>query len=754
MESYKIYKNENGPVITAGSQPVLEKDGLYFKDIDGSKELKVFSDWRNSPAKRAEALVDALSLDEKIGQLFVTSRSLPGHAIPMGPQSEAKEPVTDETGLLDESVVENVSIFAGYRIPGTTEAIQKDKSRNFILRANPKPAELTRWLNQLQRTAENQEHFIPVLVTTNSRNENGKVVFGMNEAVGVFPAWPGTLGIAAAILGDDIQIADDFGQAIRREWNAAGLKKGYMYMADVVTDPRWQRIYGTFGENPQLIARIFEKLVPAIQGSTEGVTPEGVALTIKHWPGGGARENGFDPHYKEGQWNVYATADSLEQYHTPGFVPAITMNAGSIMPYYAKPSRDKSAPQFGKDGSPIVWQPVGFAFNQYFIQDLLRGQFGFKGYVNSDSGIIDNMGWGVEGLDRAERVALAINNGVDLISESYGIDYAKEAVARRHNDYYKTHNLPEGYTLEQITLDENAINRAARRTLEEKFALGLFENPFRSPEEAEEVITNGKDWQTALDVHRKSVVLLKNDGVLPVSREKAEGRKFFIRGFDQTKEAGEKWTAVLKDELKKELEKNGGLLCENPEEADFAILMASPNSGNYFSATKGLLEIDLCENKVVADFSEEGLPLETTHEETTLAGISELQAIAKTVKAHGGSVISTINISMPWMVGPIESVSDALLAGFDTYSHVLLEAIFGGFKISGKLPLTLPKNDAVLAVDEKGICISPNDVPGYLKDEYLPDSLKDENGKGYAYKDASGHYYEYGYGLSQDSLPA
>lgn len=55
--------------------------------------------------------------------------------------------------------------------------------------------------------------------------------------------------------------------------------------------------------------------------------------------------------------------------------------------------------------------------------------------------------------------------------------------------------------------------------------------------------------------------------------------------------------------------------------------------------------------------------------------------------------------------------------------------------------------DAVLAVNADGVCISPNDVPGYDKDRYMPDFLKDENGKAYAYRDAAGNYYEYGFGL-------
>ena len=90
-------------------------------------------------------------------------------------------------------------------------------------------------------------------------------------------------------------------------------------MADVVSDPRWQRTYGTFGEDPNLICEIFKHIIPRIQGSENGVTSDGVAMTVKHFPGGGARENGFDPHYQMGQWNVYQTEGSLEKYHIPGF---------------------------------------------------------------------------------------------------------------------------------------------------------------------------------------------------------------------------------------------------------------------------------------------------------------------------------------------------------------------------------------------------------------------------------------------------
>ena len=107
----------------------------------------------------------------------------------------------------------------------------------------------------------------------------------------------------------------------------------------------------------------------------------------------------------------------------------------------------------------------------------------------------------------------------------------------------------------------------------------------------------------------------------------------------------------------------------------------------------------------------------------------------------------SINFPLAWMVGNVERYADALTAGFETYPAATLDVIFGRHDPTGKLPFTLPKNDAVLAVDANGVCISPNDVPGYDKDLYMPDALKDENGKAYAYRDAAGNYYELNFGL-------
>ncbi len=736
----KTYQNPNGQQVSTVDRRVFTQDGLTFKDIDGSGSLSAVNDWRNAPAVRAAAYVQQLTVKEKIAQLFISDWRMAKYPMtgPMAAMYKDMERKSDEYGILDEGEFRGKTIFGEQHLPSTTTLLKDWFNRHVILRANATPADMADWMNEAHAVCEQCEHFIPVAAASNSRNENGELVFGMNDAGGVMATWPGTLGIAAAVKGYRIDLVDKFAATVRREWNACGLRKGYMYMADTMTDPRWQRTYGTFGEDPALISEIMTHIIPGIQGSDKGVTTDGVAVTTKHFPGGGARENGFDPHYAAGQWNVYATPGSLETYHLPPFAAAVKAGTASVMPYYSKPAAEKSAPQRDLQGNVIDMQPYGFAYNHYFIDTMLRGQMGFTGYINSDTGIAHNMAWGVEMLDVPERIGFAVNHaGVDIISGLFDNEAGQEAYDRARSDYYDTHPVPQGFTKEQLVLTDEALDRAVTRTLTELFALGMFDDPYRDPEEAERVVADPADRAAAAEAHRRSVVLLKNDGTLPIPA----GKKIYAEAFLKNPEQAQTATQALRSELK------GCTLVEDAAEADIALLFVSPSSGEYFNATPGYLELDICENKTVHNVDAEGRPTADTHTETTLAGAGRLAEIAAAVHAHGGKVISNINFTMAWQVGNVERISDVLLAGFDTYRDATLDVIFGRFVPTGKLPLTLPKGDEVLAVNAQGVCISPNDVPGFDKDRYMPDNLKDENGKAYAYRDAAGHYYEYGFGL-------
>lgn len=736
----KTYRNANGPVVSTVDRRVFEQDGLTFKDIDGSGTLSAVNDWRNTPAERAAAYVKVLSVKEKIAQLFISDWRMAKYPMtgPMAAMYKDMERKTDAYGILDEGEFRGKTIFGEQHLPSTTTLLKEWFNRHVILRANATPADMADWMNEAHAVCEQCEHFIPVAAASNSRNENGELVFGMNDSGGVLATWPGTLGIAAAVKGCRIDLVDKFAATVRREWNACGLRKGYMYMADTMTDPRWQRTYGTFGEDPALISEIMTHIIPGIQGSAQGVTADGVAVTTKHFPGGGARENGFDPHYAAGQWNVYATPGSLETYHLPPFAAAVKAGTASVMPYYSKPAAAKSEPQHDLQGNVIEMEPYGFAYNRYFIDTMLRGQMGFTSYINSDTGIAHNMAWGVEMLDVPERIGFAVNHaGVDIISGLFDNDAGQQAYDRAHTDYYDTHAIPQGFTKDQLVLTDEALDRAVTRTLTELFALGMFEDPFRDPESAERVVADPADRAAAAEAHRRSVVLLKNDGTLPLSSDRKIYAEAFLKNPEQAKAATQAPRAELAD----------CTLVDDPAEADAALLFVSPSSGEYFNATPGYLELDICENKTVHNVDTEGRPTAETHTETTLSGVGRLAEIAAAVHAHGGKVISNINFTMAWQVGNVERLSDVLLAGFDTYRDATLDVIFGRFVPTGKLPITLPRGDEVLAVNEAGVCVSPNDVPGFAKDRYMPDALKDENGKAYAYRDAAGHYYEYGFGL-------
>ena len=728
-------ENTDGPVIGTTVKSAIEVDGKFYRDSNGNGELDPYENWELSDEERVEDLLGRMSVDEKIGMLVIGTRG-------MGQNVEDKSK-TSMDGILDEEEdLGDTSIFGTTSKYGTTASIQDLHLRRFIFRQNPTPADMTIWINAMNQVAEETELGIPVVVDSNSRNENGVMTFGMNDASGIFSTWPGTLGLAAAAMGDikaggDAQLITDFAEIAREEWNATGLRKGYMYMADVTTDPRWQRTYGTLGERTDFVADAIGRLVEGFQGSADGVAKDGVALTVKHFPGGGARENGFDPHYSLGQWNLYATENSLEKYHLPPFQAAVDKNVSSIMPYYAKPYGDKSASQT-YDGMDLdLSEAVGFAFNKAFIRDLLREKMGFKGYINSDTGIIGNMAWGMEDYDTAVKAAYAINAGTDIISGPTDIRALQEAYRRSVEE---ADQYPEEHVLSMERIDE-----AAGRLLAEEFALGMFENPYRDPEKAEEVVAAAWADERVYNAHQKSVVLLKNiEETLPLTEEKMEGKTVYVKYFDSTGD-----TAAADKEFRSMLLDRGFTLVGDYQKADYAILMINPASGQYFSATAGYLELDICDGKEVTDVdTETGVPVDSTHMETTLSGAAQIAEIAEAVHANGGKVIANINFTLAWIPGNVEPYVDALTAGFDTFTDAIFDVMTGVYNPTGILPLTLPRGDEVIAVDENGDCISPNDVPGYAKDEFMPDELKDENGKAYAYRDSEGNYYESEFGLT------
>ncbi|MFY9263241.1 MAG: glycoside hydrolase family 3 protein [Actinomycetaceae bacterium] len=693
------------PKLEVRSKKLLEVEGFVFKDLNDNGVLDPYEDWRLSPEERAADLVSKMNLDEKVGLMVINTRRT-GYNVPEGGK-------TSHDGALDQEVQEaGTSIFAMQKVYPTSETIEKLNIRHFILRDNFSPSKLAKWNNAMNEVAEGTRLGIPCLATSNSRNENGEYVFGMNDAMGTFSTFPSTLGIAAAALGDirlgkEATLVDDFAAAVRREWVASGIRKGYMYMADCVTDPRWQRIYGTFGESPDLIADIMGRLVKGCQGDELG--EDSLALTVKHYPGGGPRDNGFDPHYKEGKWNCYPTPGSLEKYHMPGFYAAI--EASSFMPYYSAPSITRSVVQ-SIEGEEVPYEEVGFAFNTYLIEHVLRGKMGFKGYINSDSGITDNMCWGVEDYTRPQRYAKAVNAGTDMIADTNNVADLKLAV-------------------ENNWISMERIDEACERLLVEMFQLGLFDaKTYVDAEAADEIVETSPGWEKAAEVHRKSVVVLKNSNdCFPL----AKNSKIYVEVFHKSPEWCEKKTAQAREEI---ATVDGLEVVNDPAAADVVFLLLDPQSGDYFNATPGLLELTVCENKPLKALDG------SDYTETTIHGLDRFRGLLKDAREAGKKTVVSVNFSLPWIIDDVEPLADGVIASFSTFYDAQADVMAGNFKPQGRMPITVPASEAVIAVDENFKCISPNDVPGYDKDKYMPEGMT------YAYVDADGNKYTLGYGLT------
>lgn len=663
------------PEISNHVKNVLAVDGKQFKDLNGNSKLDPYEDWRRPVDQRVDDLVSKMTIAEKTGMMLSMSHY-------MGNSKSCPEPAAGGTpnGILCENDQwQTINTFA---VPGSemyvldppvlgasaaTKGITERNLRYFIIRDNPNAKDLTIWTNKMQEVAESTRLGIPAIMISNPRNHTSSLGFGFSEASGQFSTWPGELGLAAT---NDPDLVKKFGQIAGREWEASGIRKGYQYMADIATDPLWMRFNGTLGESPELSGKMITALIEGFQGEQLG--PHSVALTTKHFPGGGTRLDGHDPHYSWGKPNPYPTEGSLFKYHVPSFQAAIAAGTSSIMPYYAKFDNSLNAPQLPNGQT---FEEVGFSYNKYIITDVLRGQLGFKGYVNSDTGIITAMPWGVENLTRVERYAKAVNAGVDL-------------VAGDHNPADLAQAVKDGL------ITEERINQSVTRLLTESFELGLFENPYRNPEAAQAIADDPTSQQLADEAHRKSVVLLRNDNnILPLTDAKLANQKLYVEVVAKSNAATQ--TANLKATIK---------------QYDPAITLTD----NLDEATRALVYV------IPSGISDKpDVPLSVAINADTGVDVAKIKAIEDKVPT-----ILTINMSSPWLIGEIEEKAAAVVSVFGVKAEALVDVLRGRYAPTAKLPFTLPAN-------QEAVNNNKSDVPGY--DEGPDYVYRDQNNNAYGF---------------------
>jgi len=450
------------PAIGVRSKAVLALGGHQFRDANGNGRLDAYEDWRLPAQARADDLLTRMGLEDKAGMMLIDT---------LNPDFGGA--VAEPAG--DYVVQQRMRRFIfRSEVTGTPVKVARPG-----LSGQPvTPLQAATWTNAIQALAEASPLGIPVLFKSNARNHYDRAArFGVNTGAGSFSTWPKEPGLAAT---RDLGLIQDFAKTMGAEWAAIGLRGMYGYMADTATEPRWFRVHETFSEDFDLNADIVRTLVQHLQGGpVNPKTP--VALTLKHFPGGGPQEMGLDPHYSFGKTQVYPGGRFGD--HLKPFKAAIEAGVSSVMPYYGVPVN------LTYEG--VTYGQAGFAFSKQIVDDLLRDKLGFKGYVNTDTGIVTHRAWGWRGLSVSERVATAINNGNDLLSGFHSRQVIVDLVAAG-------------------LLDEKRINQAVKRLLVEQFALGLFENPYVDAAQAAEVVGNPAALAKGLDAQRKSIVLLQN----------------------------------------------------------------------------------------------------------------------------------------------------------------------------------------------------------------------------------------------------
>src|SRR5277367_1267689 len=272
-----------------------------------------------------------------------------------------------------------------------------------------------------------------------------------------------------------------------REIRARGVSEALTPVVDVARDPRWGRIEETFGEDPYLVGEMGVAAVEGLQGGDRArdLKPGKVFATLKHLTGHGQPESGT---------NVgpapYAER-TLREFFFPPFEQAIARTGVSaVMPSYNE-----------IDGVPSH-------ANVWLLDKVLRGEWGFAGAVVSDYYAIEdlmNVHHIAADRDSAARLALAAGVDIDLPSGGAYATLTRQVRAGK--------------------VSEASINAAVRRLLALKFRAGLFENPFADADKAVTLTNNAQARALALNAAQRTIILLKNDGMLPLRLADAGGVK-------------------------------------------------------------------------------------------------------------------------------------------------------------------------------------------------------------------------------------
>ena len=474
------------------------------------------------------------------------------------------------------------------------------------------------------------------------------LMFGYDVIHGYRTIFPVPLGEAASFDPAEVQNA---ARIAAREAAGYGIHWTYAPMVDVTREPRWGRIVEGAGEDPYLGSVLAAARVRGFQGERLGAD-DSLLATAKHFVAYGAAEGGRD-------YNVADISErTLREVYLPPFKAAVDAGAQSVMA------------SFNEIGG------VPMHANVELIQDLLRKEWGWDGVLVSDyTGVEELIKHGVAG-NRPDAGVLGLKAGVDIdmVSRIYVQDLPAAVRAGK---------LPQSY-----------VDDSVRRVLRAKYRLGLFEEPYRYCDvEREKARTlTAENRAAAREMARKSMVLLDNNGTLPLSKNVRTLAVIGPLANLQRAMLGN-WAGAGRDE--DTVTPLAGIRAAVGPQTKVLYAEGTSIEGGETNGIAEAVRLAQQADAVLLFLGEHPDMSAEARNRTTLDLPGAQQALADAVAKAGKPTAAVLLNGRPLSIGTLrERVPAILEAWFPGVEggNAIADVVFGDFNPAGKLPVTFPRN--------------------------------------------------------------
>jgi beta-glucosidase len=459
---------------------------------------------------------------------------------------------------------------------------------------------------------------------------------------------------------------------VARQARTRGVNVGLSPVLDLIRDPRWGRVEEFFGEDPYLVGEMGAAAVRGLQGRSRPIAKDRILATLKHFIHG-VPQNGLNTSPSD------MSERALREYFLPPFQKAIRNGAAIIMPSYNELG---GVPSHG---------------NHALLTETGRGLLGFKGAYFSDYG-------GVEELATKHHMAASIGEA-GIMAIKAGVDV----------------NLPEGDAYATLPAAVKAgrlpvayVDAAVSRVLALKFEAGLFEQPYVDPVKAAAILADPAGAELALKTAHKSLILLKNDGILPLDPAKATKIALIgpnsveprLGGYSgrPTKAVGvlEGMRSVIGDAVV--VEQADGVWINNPDSKGqrqpYSPMKATPKADNDKRIEEAVAVASRSDVVVLVVGDNEQVTREATSaaapgDRNSLSLYGDQDRLVDAILATGKPVVTVLINGRPLAVNTLAAKANAIIEAWyagEQGGRAIADVLFGTVNPGGKLTVSFPKS--------------------------------------------------------------